>query len=108
VDKIEKLLLELKEGQGNLERLVFDVKESLEREVGALRQDMHVGFAQINTRFDTQAARLDRHAGLWQAGTRWSSRMDAWAEKVDGALEAKDKEIAELRERLIKLERKSA
>jgi hypothetical protein len=34
----------------------------------------------------------------------------AWtrAEKVDGALEAKDREIAELRERLMKLERKSA
>jgi len=67
---------------------------------------MHQGFSQLNTRFDTQAARLDRHAGLWQAGIRWSSRMDAWAEKVDGALEAKDREIAELRERLLKIERK--
>jgi hypothetical protein len=62
----------------------------------------------INSRFDTQAARMDRHAGLWQTGARWSARMDAWAEKVDGALEAKDREIAELRERLMKLERKSA
>ena len=34
--------------------------------------------------------------------------MDAWEEKVDSALEAKDREIAELRERLLKLERKSA
>ena len=34
--------------------------------------------------------------------------MDAWEEKVDSVLEAKDREIAELRERLLKLERKSA
>jgi hypothetical protein len=92
----------------DLEHLLLDVKESLERELGGLRQDMQLGFSQLNARFDTQAARLDRHAGLWQAGTRWSSRMDAWAEKVDAALEARDREIADLRERLIKLERRSA
>jgi hypothetical protein len=33
--------------------------------------------------------------------------MDVWAEKIDAAIEVKDREIAELRERLIKLERKS-
>jgi hypothetical protein len=86
----------------------MDLKESFEREMALSRHEMQQGFSQVNSRLDTQAARLDRHAGLWQAGTRWSSRMDAWAEKVDGALEAKDREIAELRERLIKLERKSA
>lgn len=79
----------------------MDLKESLERQ-------LQEGFAQLNTRFDTQAVRLDRHAALWQTGTRWSSRMDAWAERVDSALEAKDREIADLRERLIRLERKSA
>ncbi len=84
----------------NVEQLLLDVKESLEREIRA-------GFAQITTRFDTQAARLDRHAALWQTGSRWSGRMDVWAEKIDAAIETKDREIAELRERLIKLERKS-
>ncbi len=93
---------------GNVEQLIMDLKESLERELATLSQRMEQGFAHLNSRFDSQAARLDRHAGLWQAGTRWSSRMDAWAEKVDSALEAKDREIAELRERLMKLERKSA
>jgi hypothetical protein len=35
--------------------------------------------------------------------------LDDWAEKVDKSLEAKDRDIAELRERLIRLEqRKSA
>lgn len=90
----------------NLERLLLDVKESLEREIGGLRQEMQRGFMQLNSRFDIQAARLDRHAGYWQAGTRWTSRMDVWAEKVDGALETKDREIAELRERLLKIERR--
>ena len=91
----------------HLEQLIIDLKESLERELAGLRREMHEGFAQLSTRLDTQAARMDRHAGLWQAGTRWSSRMDAWAEKVDSALEVKDREIAELRERLLRLERRS-
>jgi hypothetical protein len=93
---------------GNVEQSIVDLKDSLEREIGVLKQDMHQGFSHLNDRFDTQAARLERHAGLWQTGARWSARMDAWAEKVDAALEAKDRELAELRERLIKLERKSA
>lgn len=95
----------------NLEKLIVDLKDSLERELAALRHDVQQvqqGVAQLNGRFDTQAARLERHAGLWQTGARWSSRMDAWAEKVDAALEAKDHEIAELRERLQRLERRSA
>jgi hypothetical protein len=33
--------------------------------------------------------------------------MDAWAEKVDAALGSKDREIAELRERVLKLEKRS-
>ena len=72
----------------HLENLIVGLKESLERELAGLRQEMHEGFAQVNARFDTQAARLERHAGLWQTGARWSSRMNSWAEKVDGALEA--------------------
>ncbi len=92
----------------NLENLIVDLKESLERELAGLRHDFQQGIGQLNARFDTQAARLERHAGLWQTGARWSSRMDAWAEKVDAALEAKDHEIADLRERLQRLERRSA
>lgn len=92
----------------HLEQLLLDVKESLEREIRSVQQNVRDGFAQMTTRFDTQSARLDRHAGYWQAGTRWSSRMDVWAEKIDSALEAKDREIAELRERVNKLERKDS
>jgi len=95
----------------NIEQLLSDVNESLEREIQSLGKDIHglarkidEGFAQVNTRLDTQATRLDRHAGLWQTGSRWSGRMDIWAEKIDAAIETKDREIAELNERLNRLE----
>lgn len=84
---------------GNLEQLMIDVKESLEREIRA-------GFAAVTTRFDTQAARLDRQGSNWQTGRRWSARMDDWAEMIDAALEAKDREIAELHKRLAEVENK--
>jgi hypothetical protein len=97
--------------EDQLVRLIIDVKESLEREIQGLAREvqgiareMREGFAHVNTRFDTQATRLDRHAMLWQTGRRWSGRMDDWAEKVDAALETKDREIADLRARLDKLE----
>jgi hypothetical protein len=41
------------------EHLLIDFKESLERQVHALGREMSEGFARIETKFDTQAARLD-------------------------------------------------
>jgi len=90
--------------EDQLVRLITDVKESLEREIQGLTREVREGFAQVNTRFDTQASRLDHHAALWQTGRRWSGRMDDWAERVDATLETKDQEIADLRARLKKLE----
>jgi hypothetical protein len=83
-----------------LENLMMELKESLERE-------MRDGFQAMATRFDNTASRLDRHAALWQTGHRWSGRMDAWAERVDAALEVKDRQITELRERIERLEKKN-
>jgi hypothetical protein len=83
----------------SIEQLIIDLKDSLEREI-------RDGFSQMNTRFDNQAARLDRHAALLQTGSRWTNRMNKWAEQVDAALEKKDREIAELRARLDRLERR--
>jgi hypothetical protein len=65
---------------------------------------MREGFGRINSRFDLRAQRLDRHAALWQTGRRWSSKMHV-AEQVDIAFWTKDREIAELRARLDRLER---
>lgn len=83
----------------DLEKLLTDVKESLEREIHAFRDEMR-------GRFDTQAARLERHAGYWRTGQLWSVRMDEWAAKVDVLLETKDRQITELRDRLSALEKR--
>lgn len=91
---------------GNLAKLITDVKESLERELHSMNQKMTDGFAAINTRLDDQAASLRRHAVLWQTGRRWSAGMDDWAEKIDTALDTKDREISELRKRISDLEDK--
>jgi hypothetical protein len=64
----------------HLEKLIIDLKESLERE-------MRAGFASIENRFDIQALRLDRHAALLQTGSRWTARMNDRAEKIDQSLE---------------------
>lgn len=79
----------------------------IEKLFRSLETEMNAGFAQLLTRFDTQAARLDRQAALLQVGSRWTARMNEWTEKIDQALEAKDREIAELRARLDRLEGKS-
>ncbi len=81
----------------SLEALTTDLKESLERQI-------HAGFEDMATRFDTQSNRLDRQAALIQTGSRWTNRMNDWAENVDVALEKKSQEIAELRIRLEKIE----
>jgi hypothetical protein len=65
-------------------QLILAVRESLEREI-------HSFCDEIRTRFDTQAARLERHAALLQTGSRWTNRMNERAEKVDTALETKDR-----------------
>jgi hypothetical protein len=83
----------------SLEHLIVDVKESLERE-------MHAGFQQITDRFDGQTVRFDRHGALLQTGSRWTTRMTGWSERIDASLERKDREIAELRERVSRLESK--
>lgn len=83
---------------GHLEKLLVDMKESLERE-------MQRGFEMMAARFDDQDARLGRHAGLLQTGNRWTVRMNDWAEKIDSAIAVKDKQIAELSERVAKLEK---
>jgi predicted nucleic acid-binding Zn-ribbon protein len=92
----------------NLERLMVDIKESLEAEMGGLNTQMQSGFSSVNTKLDDMSTRLDRQAGLLRAGGQRIVRLDDWAEKVDKSLETKDREIAELRERVIRLEQKKS
>jgi hypothetical protein len=44
----------------NLERLMVDIKESLETEMGGLDTQMQGGFASLNTKLDDMSTRLDR------------------------------------------------
>ena len=52
----------------HLEKLIIDLKDSLEREIHALNRNVETGFTEMKTRFDNQANRLDRHAALLQTG----------------------------------------
>ena len=61
-------------------------------------------FNALERRFDDQATRLDRQGALLQTGSRWTNRMNQWAEKIDASMEAKNREISELRKRLDRLE----
>jgi BMFP domain-containing protein YqiC len=78
--------------------LITSVKESLEREIHSLGEGMF-------SRFDILAPRLERQGALIQTGSRWTARMNDWAEKVDSALEEKDRQIAELAARVARLEK---
>ena len=60
----------------NVEHLIENTKESLEREVGQVRDLMT----------DIQRC-LDRQAGLIQTGARHTTRMITWSEQVDRNLE---------------------
>jgi chromosome segregation ATPase len=100
-DKLELGFEALTRGQANLERLFTDMKESLETE-------MRSGFSAVNTKLDDMSTRLDRQGGLLRTGSQRIAKLDDWAEKVDKSLENKDREIAELRERVIRLEQKKS
>ena len=86
--------------------LMTEMKESLESEIGAVHTELQDFRAEVRGRFDAQAARLDRHAALWQTGTRWSSRMDAWAEKIDANADATRRDISDMKERIRALEQR--
>src|SRR5882724_4522994 len=90
---INSVQTNLKAVSESLGQLITSVKESLERE-------MRSGLEIMEGRFDSQAARLERQGGLLQTGSRWTGRMNEWAERVDDLLEAKEHDIAELRRRI--------
>jgi len=77
--------------------LITSVKESLEREISGLRDD-------LTARLDNMSASLDRQDGWMKTGGRRIVVVETWAEKVDQALELKDRQIAEIRQRLERLE----
>jgi hypothetical protein len=85
----------IESGFGRLERLVVDFKESIERE-------MHQGFA----RLDNMSTRLDNHANQLRAGSQRLVGVRDWQERIDEALKVKDQQIADLNDRVRRLEQK--
>ena len=53
---------------GEVIRLLTEIKDSLEREITALRHHMDERFQRLEEKYDAQAARLDRQGGLIRAG----------------------------------------
>ncbi len=82
-----------------LAQLISGVSESLHRE-------MHAGFTHINDRFDLIETRMNRQGALLQTGSRWTTRMTAWSERIDRLLSERDKKIADLEQRIHNLEQK--
>ena len=93
----------LKESEANFEQrikasetrvvtLITQVKESLERQMNQMNHRLDG----LDARFEAQANRLDRQAALILVGSRWSTRMAAWADRVDLALDKKSEQIIDL------------
>lgn len=78
--------------------LITNMKESLDCEIHAFRDEMR-------TRFDAQAARMDRQGGLLRSGQTNLVRLNDWSETIDQLLAVRDKRLDELESRLRKLEK---
>jgi hypothetical protein len=91
--------------------MMEDIRRLIQENSERLIELMQASFARMDQRFDESAARaansdsrLRRHADLLRTGSRWSARMNDWAERIDAALAKKDEQIASLSERVRKLE----
>ncbi len=80
-------LVELKE---QLAALIVDT-------AGSLHTQMQQGFERVE-------ARLGRHGGLIQGGSKALARLIEWSERMDEIVRVRDREIADLRSRVQKLE----
>jgi hypothetical protein len=92
---------------GSVERLIVDMKESLERELHSFRDEMHTFRDEMRNRFDAQAARTDRQGGLLRSGQTNLVRLNDWSEKIDRIIEIRDKRLDDIEARLRKLEGRS-
>jgi hypothetical protein len=82
-----------------IERLLLEFKESLTRQIRRLNPSIGTGFSDILAKMDRQGARLDRQLTAMEV-----SCLTAWARQVDRRLAEQDREIADLRRRLDRLE----
>jgi len=81
------------------DKTLLDLFGSLSGEIGGMREEMKSGFSRME-------ARLARQGGIANGGARQVARLIEWSEKVDTIIAERDAEIADLRQRLEKLEAK--
>jgi chloramphenicol 3-O-phosphotransferase len=81
------------------DKTLLDLFGSLSGEIGGMREEMKSGLSRIE-------ARLGRQGGIVNGGSRQVARPIEWSEKVDTIIAERDAAIADLRQRLEKLEAK--
>jgi hypothetical protein len=81
--------------------VIVDMGSSLHTQIQDLEKRLR---AEMNLGFERVEARLGRHGGLIQGGAKQITRLVEWSERVDEMIRERDKKIAELDDRLRRLE----
>jgi hypothetical protein len=79
------------------DKTLLDLFGSLSGEIGGMREEMRASFGRVE-------AHLGRQGGIVNGGSRQVARLIEWSEKVDAIIAERDSAIADLRQRLEKLE----
>lgn len=88
----------------DLARLITDVKESLKRELMSLEREVRQGFAAIVTRLTTRPPIWTGTPGVGKPGPAGAPAWTNGQRRLTRLSIPKDREVAELRARLDKLE----
>jgi argonaute-like protein implicated in RNA metabolism and viral defense len=88
----------------SIENLLVDIKESLEREIGALRQETREGFAQVGKRLDRVEATMLHVDGRLTAMSRADIQTDQQMTELLTRQHAQQQAIDDLYARIRKLE----
>jgi hypothetical protein len=91
----------------SIENLLVDIKESLEREIGALRQETREGFAQVGKRLDRVEATMLHVDGRLTAMSRADIQTDQQMTELLARQHAQQQAIDDLYTRIRKLEQPS-
>jgi argonaute-like protein implicated in RNA metabolism and viral defense len=91
----------------SIENLLVDIKESLEREIGALRQETREGFAQVGKRLDRVETTMLHVDGRLTAMSRADIQTDQQITELLARQHAQQQSIDDLYARMRKLEQHS-
>ena len=91
----------------SIENLLVDIKESLEREIGALRQETREGFAQVGKRLDRVETTMLHVDGRLTAMSRADIQTDQQMTELLARQHAQQQSIDDLYARIRKLEQSS-